>query len=303
MSRPARNKLRQRQPFLEKGLTAFVLGAGFFLMSQFLSSHPLLSAVGQAVLAPAWVAMGLGVLLVGVHLVMKKISGGAKSDGPRVGLSIQRNGTPSTASSGRETTQPAASTASSAASGVATEWSLAVFQAIEWRRFEAVCEALFAQAGFETRSQSHGADGGVDIWLHSKNAQGPVSVVQCKHWLAKGVGVKEVREFFGVMASHQLKRGTYATTSRFTSDAKEFARRNGIHLLDGTGLLKLIAQRTPEQQQSLLAVAYEGDYSRPTCASCGLKMVERKPAKGGAPFWGCTRFPRCRSTLPMSRTG
>ncbi|WP_370868866.1 restriction endonuclease [Polaromonas sp.] len=40
-----------------------------------------------------------------------------------------------------------------------------------------MCEALFAQAGFETRSQSHGADGGVDIWLHSANAQGPVAVV------------------------------------------------------------------------------------------------------------------------------
>ena len=27
-------------------------------------------------------------------------------------------------------------------------WSAAVFADIEWRRFEAVCEALFAQAGF-----------------------------------------------------------------------------------------------------------------------------------------------------------
>src|SRR5690606_14054869 len=103
-----------------------------------------------------------------------------------------------------------------------TEWSAAVFSAIEWRRFEAVCESLFAQAGFEARTQSHGPDGGVDVWLHSKNAQGPVSVVQCKHWQSKPVGVKEVREFFGVMASHQMKRGTYATTSTFTSDATAF---------------------------------------------------------------------------------
>jgi len=299
MSRSARNRSRQRQPFLEKGLTALVLGAGFFLMSLFLSGHPLLGAVGQAVLAPAWIAMGLGVLLVGFHLVMKKISGGA-IDGLRAATTRQRNGAQSTVLPSRP---ESTSSLASAETTMATEWSLAVFQAIEWRRFEAVCEALFAQAGFETRSQSHGADGGVDIWLHSKNAQGPVSVVQCKHWLEKGVGVREVREFYGVMASHQLKRGTYATTSKFTSDAHEFARKNGIHLLDGSGLLKLIAQRTPEQQKSLLAVAYEGDYSRPTCASCGVKMVERKPAKGGAPFWGCTNFPRCRSTLQMARNG
>jgi len=65
---------------------------------------------------------------------------------------------------------------------VATAWSGEVFAAIEWRRFEAVCEALFAQAGFEPTSQSHGPDGGVDIWLHSRHADRAVSVVQCKHW-------------------------------------------------------------------------------------------------------------------------
>src|SRR5213076_2712188 len=48
-------------------------------------------------------------------------------------------------------------------------WSREVFELIEWRRFEAVVEALFAQAGFATRSQPHGADGGVDIWLYSVN--------------------------------------------------------------------------------------------------------------------------------------
>ncbi len=176
-----------------------------------------------------------------------------------------------------------------------------MFQAIEWRRFEAVCEALFAQAGFETRSQSHGPDGGVDVWLHSKNAVGPVSVAQCKHWRSKPVGVKEVREFFGVMASHQLKRGTYATTSTFTPDAIAFGKGNGIHLLDGAGLLRQIAQRTHEQQQALLAVAFEGDYARPTCASCGTKMVERTPAKGGSAFWGCANYPRCRSKMAMAR--
>ncbi len=179
-------------------------------------------------------------------------------------------------------------------------WSPGVFAAIEWRRFEAVCEALFAQAGFQTRSQSHGADGGVDIWLHSANARGPVSLVQCKHWQGKPVGVKEIREFFGVMSSHQLKRGTYATTSTYTVDAQQFAKANGIYTMDGPALLALIAKRSPEQQQALLVVAFEGDYWRPTCASCGIKLVERTPAKGGAAFWGCSNYPRCKSRLPMA---
>lgn len=81
---------------------------------------------------------------------------------------------------------------------------------IEWRRFEAVVETLFAQAGFITHSQSHGADGGVDIWLHSKNQpdDARVSLVQCKHWSShKPVGVDKIRELRGVMAAHQIPRG------------------------------------------------------------------------------------------------
>ena len=180
-------------------------------------------------------------------------------------------------------------------------WGPDVFAVIEWRRFEALVEALFAQAGFETRSQSHGADGGVDIWLHSKNQPdgNPVSLVQCKHWQGKRVGVDKVRELRGVMAAHEVRRGQFATTSTFTPEAVVFAKDNGIHLLDVDGLLALIAQRTPEQQQALLGVALEGDYWRPTCVNCGIKMVKRTSRKAGSAFWGCSGFPRCRTTLPM----
>lgn len=102
-----------------------------------------------------------------------------------------------------------------------TRWSPEVFAAIEWRRFEAVVEALFAQAGFETRAQTHGADGGVDIWLHSRHAGGaPVGMVQCKHWQGKPVGVQQMCEFLGVLAHHGFKRGTCATTSCFTPPAR-----------------------------------------------------------------------------------
>lgn len=39
-------------------------------------------------------------------------------------------------------------------------WSAKVFEHIEWRRFEAVCEGLFTQSGMRAETQSHGADGG-----------------------------------------------------------------------------------------------------------------------------------------------
>ncbi|MES2840432.1 MAG: restriction endonuclease [Pseudomonadota bacterium] len=289
-----------RQPFLEKGAAALAIGVAMLLASLMLSGSTVMDAVARGLRTPAWFALGIGAVLIGIHVLINRVvskQGGtlvvptAKPQEPKA----LRQGFDEVAHRRPEERSTLAATP------VPSQWSPAVFNAIEWRRFEAVCEALFAQAGFETRSQSHGPDGGVDVWLHSKNAVGPVSVAQCKHWQSKPVGVKEVREFFGVMSSHQLKRGTYATTSTFTPDAVAFGKSNGIHLLDGAGLLKQIAQRTPEQQQALLAVAFEGDYARPTCASCGTKMVERTPAKGGSAFWGCKNYPRCRSKLAMSR--
>jgi restriction system protein len=177
-------------------------------------------------------------------------------------------------------------------------WCAEVFELIEWRRFEHLVEALFAQAGFETRTQPCGADGGVDIWLHSKNRGGAaVSIVQCKHWTVWKVSVKPIRELRGVMAAHGIARGQFVTTSRYTAEARAFARDNGIMLHDTRSLLELIASRDATQQQKLLRVAFFGEYWRPTCASCGIKLVEREAHDGGKPFWGCRHYPKCRTLM------
>jgi restriction system protein len=161
-------------------------------------------------------------------------------------------------------------------------------------------ETLFKQVGFHTKAQTHGADGGVDIWLSSPaQPDVPLSLIQCKHWYGKRVGVDKIREFRGVMASFKVPRGQYATSSSFTADAVSFAEQNGIFLLDADQLLELVAKRSPEQQQALLNVALEGEYWRPTCVNCGVKMVSRSPRNGGKDFWGCVNYPRCKTTLPM----
>ena len=288
-------KTRRRPPraqnlLLKAGMLAAGLGLAGLFGPAIVGGSPLLKPMADALRGPGALALGLAVVLLIVHFSLAFKNSAAlqvaDADDNRQEPEFANN-QPGVAP---QPPHPAPESA----------WSPAVFAAIEWRRFEAVCEALFAQAGFETRSQPHGADGGVDIWLHSAHAKGPAAVVQCKHWQGKPLGVKEVREFFGVMASHRLQRGTYATSSSYTADAQKFAKANGINAMDGNALLALIARRTPQQQQALLAIAYEGDYWRPTCASCGVKMVARTPAKGGAGFWGCANFPRCRRTLPMA---
>ncbi len=305
MTRPRSNKRRSRalDTLQEKGIAACALGVGMLLIPFFAGGSPTVAAMTNGLRPIGWMLLVAGAALLCLHRIAKGKGEGGKSNPvpqlrPRGPTAKERKALGDIrgdiVAKPREPVAVEPDTREPARS-----WSPAVFTAIEWRRFEAVCETLFAQAGFETKSQSHGADGGVDIWLHSRNAMGPVAVVQCKHWLGKAVGVKELREFFGVMTSNKLKRGTYATTSTYTADATQFAKDNGINALDGKALLGLIANRTPEQQQALLDVAFEGEYWRPTCASCGIKMVERTPSKGGAAFWGCSNYPRCKSKLPM----
>jgi restriction system protein len=298
-------------PLLEKGLLAVVIGCALLAAPLMLTGSPMLRPVVQGLRTPAWLAIGIGLLLLAAHHVIERARGQDSSSDLRQERSTHPGSRdmfpPEVPPAPGESRRPRdANTATAASSparfaappGRQTQWSKQVFSDIEWRRFEAVCERVFAQGGFKTKSESHGADGGVDIWLYSNNHDGPAAVVQCKHWIGKPVGVKELREFFGVMASKDLKRGTFATTSTFTPAAIEFANETGINLVDADRLLALIGRRTPAQQQEALAVAYEGEYWKPTCASCGVKLVERTATKDGSRFWGCANFPKCRTTMP-----
>jgi hypothetical protein len=142
-------------------------------------------------------------------------------------------------------------------------WAAPVFDQMSARQFGAMCEALLAQGGFETRSQSHGPSGGVAVWLHSRNSRGggdsPVSVALCGQWRNQPVDAPRLRPLLALMATHQLARGTCATSSGFTEDARQFAKLKGINLLDRAALLALIARRTPDQQRALLALARGSD--------------------------------------------
>lgn len=177
-------------------------------------------------------------------------------------------------------------------------WTLELLREIEWRRFEAVCEALFQHERYRTRSQEYGADGGVDIWLYPLAGSDAVGIVQCKSW-SKRVGEVPLRELLGLKTAHKVQTAVLCAAGEFHEAALRFGRANDLVLLDGAELLRRILGCPPETQRSLLAVATQGDYRRPTCVQCGSKMVLRRGADRPA-FWGCETYPRCRHILQAS---
>ncbi|MCZ8252184.1 MAG: restriction endonuclease [Hylemonella sp.] len=319
----------------EKGFIATAIGVVLLISPYLLKGSAAVNAVIAQIQPLGWVALALGLLLMGLHMLRQRRQATMPLEDEAPASRFQHSvlpeellnpptrirlepmaepddawgsptDPPSTIPStlGGPSTMPSTLDPLSApATRVrATAWGPEVYGHIEWRRFETVCLALFTQAGFQPRAQPLGAGGGVDLWLHSRHAQGPVALARCRHWLERPVGLRELKDFQGKLAAHQLRRGSYVTSGGYTREALEFAHREGINLLDGQALLALIAKRRPEQQQALLDAAYEGEYWRPTCANCGTKMVERESGAEGS-YWGCMSYPRCRHMLPMAQTG
>lgn len=173
-----------------------------------------------------------------------------------------------------------------------TAWSLELLRQIEWKRVEELTAAYFREKSFRTETIKAGADGGIDVKLFSTGKTDPFAVVQCKAWNTQKVGVKPVRELLGVMAHEKVAKGIFVTTGEYTQEAIAFAKENPINLITGEMLSKGIFALADDARARLLAVATEGDYTTPTCPSCGIKMVRRTSDRGA--FWGCTNYPRCK---------
>jgi restriction system protein len=179
-----------------------------------------------------------------------------------------------------------------------TELSPWLLERLEWKRFELLVALYFKATGVRAEATHIGADGGVDVQLYRPGEARPYAYVQCKAW-EKAVGVKPVRELFGVMAANQVSEGVFVTTGGYSDDAREFAGQNRITAITGRDLIGRFNQLAPEARARILTKVTEGDYTTPTCPNCDLKMVLRET---DSPFWGCRNYPRCSRTINVRKS-
>jgi len=76
-------------------------------------------------------------------------------------------------------------------------------------------------------------------------------------------------------------------------------RSNRISLIDGATMLTMIERLPADAKQQLLEFATQGDYTTPTCPSCGIPMRHVNGKAGRPDFWGGHNYPRCRQVLGM----
>ena len=182
-----------------------------------------------------------------------------------------------------------------------TEWSLDLIQSIEWKRFEDLCQRFYASKGIRSECTPLGPDGGIDIRLFQDDSGKATAIVQCKAWGDSYVGVKPIRELLGVMVHEKVAKAFFMTSGKYSDEAKAFAAPNRITLIDGKMLLAMLLRLPEESRYQLLVFATAGDYTTPTCPTCGTKMRLVSGREGRRAFWGCTNYPKCRQKLGARR--
>jgi Holliday junction resolvasome RuvABC ATP-dependent DNA helicase subunit len=104
-----------------------------------------------------------------------------------------------------------------------------------------ICRLLDAMA-FRTELTKVSGDGGIDIIaVLDKPIIGGKYLFQCKRYAPDNlVGASAVRDFCGAVSADRVVKGIFVTTSDFTPQAREFAEKAGIELIDAAKLKTLL---------------------------------------------------------------
>jgi len=171
-------------------------------------------------------------------------------------------------------------------------------RSIDWFQFEKLIGLVYRKLGYDVaRRGGANPDGGIDLIIQK---DGQCAAVQCKRWKAWRVGVKQVREFLGALTDAGIQQGRFITLCGYTSPAMQFAKKNGIEIVNEAELALMLESTDARLDPEVLDLLRD---KRKFCPKCEREMVirvaERGPDPGGK-FWGCSGFPRCHFTMPIA---
>jgi restriction system protein len=181
-------------------------------------------------------------------------------------------------------------------------------KALGWKEFEELVAEAYRRKGFRVIENGFGPDGGVDVKLIKDNQ---TTLVQCKQWRSKNVGVAVIREMYGVMTAEHASQVVIICCGGFTRDAASFAEDKPIELIGGAELLSIVKEvqnnSTPNKETPKPSLEPQPQSSLNSldtaCPKCGNHLVERQAKRGakvGNSFLGCSSFPKCRFTQDTS---
>ncbi|MCI0693583.1 restriction endonuclease [candidate division KSB1 bacterium] len=98
------------------------------------------------------------------------------------------------------------------------------------RRFEILIASILKEIGFSTTLTPFSKDGGFDIFARlepQNNESSQIYLVECKKYKSSNkVGVRLIRELYGVKFHNSANVAMLVTTSSFTREARNFAKQH-----------------------------------------------------------------------------
>jgi len=171
---------------------------------------------------------------------------------------------------------------------------------MDWFQFEKLVGHVYQKIGYTvTRRGGANPDGGIDLVIQ-KDGQG--AAVQCKQWKAWRVGIKQVREFLGALTDANIQQGKFFTLRGYTNQAMQFARKNGIEIVNEVGLAQMLESTDARFDPAVFELLRD---TRKFCPKCERELVIRVAERGpnpGSRFWGCSGYPSCHFTMPLAET-
>lgn len=110
--------------------------------------------------------------------------------------------------------------------------------------FERLITGLLIRMGFQAEMTRTTGDGGIDIVaLLEKPIVGGRYLFQCKRFAPDNlVGSPTVRDFYGAVTADRAVKGIFITTSDYTVQAREFADKVGLELINMVQLRALLRE-------------------------------------------------------------
>lgn len=110
--------------------------------------------------------------------------------------------------------------------------------------FERLVTTLLGRMDFRAEMTKTTGVGGIDIVvILDRPIIGGKYLFQCKRYAPDTLtGAATVREFYGAVTAERASKGILITTSDFSHQAREFAERVGVELINLTVLQQLLAQ-------------------------------------------------------------
>ena len=181
------------------------------------------------------------------------------------------------------------------------KWTLELLKRLEWRRLEELCAAYFARPASGASSCTSAPTAAPQICLYAAGASEASILVHCKPWDAYPIGLKALRELRGAVGAANGPEVVFVTTGRFTPEAKAFAAKERVELIDGAALLEKLAAPGAREGGGPPQARHQRGLPHPHLPAL-LHQADRSPEHGpGTHVLGLPQLPALQAHLHRAR--